>query len=1064
MNEVELYNKIIGLVGPSDYYKGRDYFENYIEFKNKVKNNDNSITYKYKVESERTYKKYNCDITIKNDNVKTINCNCPQCNTTGHCKHIAAVLYNHLEQMHEENTDPEEKMLSVTETILNMFDNSNKNQTRRVKEQVKLEVELYPHSSYYHQYIEVKLKIGTGRMYSLNNKINTFLDAYNNPGIITKFGKEFTYDSSCHYFNNEDSDILNFFIKQARTDYYGNVSLNQYAFNLKDNQITKFFELLENKQFTVIGHGKINGIISENPFKTTLSKREDGKYIFNIDLGKQIIMPTDKHVIYKDKLYKLDNKTSKIISELIDNKTDTLMFTEEQLSKFTSGVLPIFKSNINLDKSVDIVIANDPVPKLYFDLMYSKIICNLKFDYNDNLIEYFDNSNNNIVRNQDFEEEVVNDILKYNFVMEDKKIFLSDIDLIGNFLENDLQELTEKYDTFTSQKIKDTSIIKKTNVSSQFTIGQDNIMSYTFDMDGIETGEIFDIFESMKQRKKYFKLKNGDFIDIENNENLNQLQNLVNDMDLSNSDIKKGTGVIPKYRAIYLDSLKNSKYDIIKTNNMFDELIKNFNTYKDAPVDLSKKDLKILRDYQVTGVKWLTNIHRCGFGGILADEMGLGKSIQVIYFIKQLLKENKDAKILIVSPTSLIYNWSNEFDKFGNELKYKVIASNKNDRVEILKNMDDTNIYITTYGLLRQDEELYSDIKFETCIIDEAQNIKNVNAGITKVVKKVNANTKIALSGTPIENSVLELWSIFDFIMPGYLSNLNKFKSKYNVKDITEEDLKIFDDLNKQISAFILRRKKSDVILELPDKLENNIYLDLLPEQKKLYISQVNKTRKEMDEAIQEEGFMKARFKILQLLTRLRQICIDPKIVFENYEGGSCKMDNLVNIVKDTIKNGHKILIFTSYKTALEIAKEKLNSEGVKTYVIAGDVSAKKRMELVDKFNNDDTNVFLIMLKAGGTGLNLTSADVVIHLDLWWNPQVENQATDRAHRIGQKNTVEVIKLICKGTIEERIIELQNKKKILSDSLIDGKNRDENMLSTLSEKDLKALIAIDNEDE
>ncbi|MEG0995027.1 MAG: C-terminal helicase domain-containing protein, partial [Bacilli bacterium] len=243
-----------------------------------------------------------------------------------------------------------------------------------------------------------------------------------------------------------------------------------------------------------------------------------------------------------------------------------------------------------------------------------------------------------------------------------------------------------------------------------------------------------------------------------------------------------------------------------------------------------------------------------------------------------------------------------------------------------------------------------------------------------------------------------------------------------------------------------------------------NVFLDLYPAQKELYLAQLKKTKEEMDELMSTEGFTKARFKILQLLTKLRQICIDPTIIFENYKGGSVKIDNLISLVKEIIDNDHKILIFTSYRTALEIVKERFNKDKISSYIIDGSVSSKKRMELVDAFNTDSTNVFLIMLKAGGTGLNLTSADVVIHLDLWWNPQVENQATDRTHRIGQKNTVEVIRLICKGTIEERILELQNKKKILSDTLIEGKNRDQNIISKLTEKDIKNILAFDNSEE
>ena len=368
---------------------------------------------------------------------------------------------------------------------------------------------------------------------------------------------------------------------------------------------------------------------------------------------------------------------------------------------------------------------------------------------------------------------------------------------------------------------------------------------------------------------------------------------------------------------------------------------------------------------------------------------------------------------------------------------------------------------ITSYGLIRNDLEKYEQMSFELIAIDEAQNIKNPNTGIAKAVKSLNAKVKFALTGTPIENSLLELWSIFDFIMPGYLANRDKFQTLYNVKELDKENSNL-NRLNTQIKYFILRRKKKDVVKDLPDKLENNIYIDLGKTQKKVYMAEVQKTKEELDELIKLEGWTKARFKILQLLTKLRQICIDPSIIFDNYKGESAKIEELLKIVEETKANGHKMLIFTTYKKALDLIIPKLNNIGISSYYIDGSVSSKKRMELVEKFNHDDTDVFIITLKAGGTGLNLTSATVVIHLDLWWNPQVENQATDRAHRIGQKNTVEVIRLITKGTIEERILELQNKKRKLAELLIDNENSNENNFSKLTEDDIKMLLSMDNE--
>ena len=737
------------------------------------------------------------------------------------------------------------------------------------------------------------------------------------------------------------------------------------------------------------------------------------------------------------------------------------MFSKKDLGKFTGGLLSLLKENIHLDENItEITIPTAPKAKLYFDFYYSAIECQIKLTYGNKELDYF-SKDPGVPRDNEYESNILQRLSDFGFTVNQTHITLEDIDEIGDFLEKGIYEISEEYEVFTSKKIKDTNIVKQTQNSVTFSIGKDNILSYNFNLDGIEQTELTDILSSLKAKKHYHRLKNGSIIDLNANKNLQNLGELTDELDLTKKEITEGSGTIPKYRALYLDSLKNSYHNLISTNDNFDNLIKQFKAYKDKDIPLDKKELKVLRDYQVTGVKWLYNVYKSGFGGILADEMGLGKSIQLIYLTKLIIKENPKAKILIVTPTSLVYNWQKEFDKFGSELKYKVFAENKTQRLNELENTDNTNIMITSYGLIRNDLEKYEQMSFELIAIDEAQNIKNPNTGIAKAVKSLNAKVKFALTGTPIENSLLELWSIFDFIMPGYLANRDKFQTLYNVKELDKENSNL-NRLNTQIKYFILRRKKKDVVKDLPDKLENNIYIDLGKTQKKVYMAEVQKTKEELDELIKLEGWTKARFKILQLLTKLRQICIDPSIIFDNYKGESAKIEELLKIVVETKANGHKMLIFTTYKKALDLIIPKLNNIGISSYYIDGSVSSKKRMELVEKFNHDDTDVFIITLKAGGTGLNLTSATVVIHLDLWWNPQVENQATDRAHRIGQKNTVEVIRLITKGTIEERILELQNKKRKLAELLIDNENSNENNFSKLTEDDIKMLLSMDNE--
>ncbi len=1049
---MRLYDKVIKICGTTDFMKGLNYQANKIQL---IKMEDTAYLRRayFKVTSERINRDYDVQVLVDKDD-ETINdysCTCPQYEKMDTCKHIAAAILKYQEELFmDDPLDPVAYQLNIGSQILDKFYEPKKS---TIKKKLNLTIDLeLSESYYYNDYIKVKYKIGLDRMYTLNNKYHNFMYAYsqNRP---YKLATKLTYDPHEHYFDKIDKEILDYNIHIFQRGYYECV--------IRPNDLDSFMELLKDKDYTIDSR-KYRGYTLENPFHINLTKDGDN-YTLNIDNIKEITPLLEDAPYFYDsqKVYKVDSNIYKLYRLLADNDLEMFMFSKKDLGKFTGGLLSLLKDNIHLAENItEITIPTAPTAKLYFDFYYNAIECQIKLTYGNKEIDYF-SKDPGIAHDNEFEGNIIQRLSDFGFTVNNEHITLEDIDEIGEFLEKGVYEISEEYEVFTSKKIKDTNIVKQTQNSVSFSIGKDNILSYNFKLDGIESDELTDVLTSLKSKKHYHRLKSGAIIDLNADTNLQNLGELTDNLDLTKKEITEGEGTIPKYRALYLDSLKNNYSTLIKTNNSFDELINKFLTYKDSDITLDKKEIKVLRDYQLTGVKWLYNIYKTGFGGILADEMGLGKSIQLIYLTKLIIKENPKAKILIVAPTSLIYNWQKEFDKFGSELKYKVFAENKSQRLNDLENTDDINIMITSYGLIRNDLEKYKEMFFELIAIDEAQNIKNPNTGISKAVKSLNANVKFALTGTPIENSLLELWSIFDFIMPGYLASRDKFNSLYSVKDI-EEETDNLKRLNTQISYFILRRKKKDVVKDLPDKLENNIYIDLGKTQKKVYAAEVQKTKEELDELIQTEGWTKARFKILQLLTKLRQICIDPSIIFENYKGDSAKIDELLRIVEETKANGHKMLIFTTYKKALDLIIPKLNNIGISSYYIDGSVSSKKRMELVDKFNNDDTDVFIITLKAGGTGLNLTSATVVIHLDLWWNPQVENQATDRAHRIGQKNTVEVIRLITKGTIEERILELQNKKRKLAELLIDNENHTENSFSKLTEDDIKMLLSMDNE--
>ena len=411
----------------------------------------------------------------------------------------------------------------------------------------------------------------------------------------------------------------------------------------------------------------------------------------------------------------------------------------------------------------------------------------------------------------------------------------------------------------------------------------------------------------------------------------------------------------------------------------------------------------------------------------------------------------------MVCPSSLSLNWQNEIEKFTPTINSIVIHGNAEERKKQIESIPNFHVVVTSYDLLKRDIEIYKqcNYQFQYIIADEAQYIKNNHTQNARAIKAIVANTRYALTGTPIENSLSELWSIFDFIMPGYLFGYKKFKELYEVPITKAEDTMAMQKLKMLIEPFILRRIKKDVLTELPDKTITVLHNEMQDEQLKIYLSYVTRAKEEAHREIQENGFEKSQIKILALLMRLRQICCHPSLFLSNYNGGSSKLTQCIEVVKDAVEAGHKILLFSGYTSMFDILQKELEKQNIPFFKLTGQTKVEDRIQLVDEFNrNEDVKVFLISLKAGGTGLNLIGADMVIHYDPWWNLSAENQATDRTYRIGQKKNVQVYKLITKNSIEEKIYELQEKKAKLANDML---STQETFISKLSKEDIMALF-------
>ncbi|SUQ47576.1 RNA polymerase-associated protein RapA [Clostridium neonatale] len=560
--------------------------------------------------------------------------------------------------------------------------------------------------------------------------------------------------------------------------------------------------------------------------------------------------------------------------------------------------------------------------------------------------------------------------------------------------------------------------------------------------------EITKILRSFRDNVKYYKLENGEFLDLEEmniKEALTLIDNLIEEEILNKNVIE-----IPLNKAVYLeDYLEDKKMRYIKGRKEIKELKKKLTNIEgkifEVPNDLNAS----LREYQISGYNWFKTLDYLGFGGILGDEMGLGKTLQTI----TLLLSNKGSKSLIIAPTSLIYNWNNEFKKFAPNMKIAIANGSKEEREKLLKEYKEYDVIITTYNLLRRDIDIYT-MEFDYCILDEAQNIKNSSSQNAKAVKTINAKRRFALTGTPIENSLMELWSIFDFIMPNYLYDEKRFTYRYFRR--LEEGPEIIQELNRLIKPFILRRYKKNVIKELPDKIEKRLYVPLSDEQTKVYEAYSKYVKDIIAKKVEDLEFTRSKIEILSYITKLRQLCLDPSVVMEEYNGDSGKIDSLMELLEQSVCENHKVLVFSQFTSVLKNIGKTLEKNNFRYSYLDGSIPSIDRMKMVEEFNNGENSVFLISLKAGGTGLNLTSADIVIHFDPWWNPAVEDQATDRAHRIGQENVVEVIKLIAKGTIEEKIVDLQDTKRELISKIL-GDDLSADNINTLSEEDILSLF-------
>lgn len=880
------------------------------------------------------------------------------------------------------------------------------------------------------------LSIGTDKMYVIKD-IKELLENIKEERFYS-YGKELSLNHCIDIFDEKSRNLLEI-IEPNKEKYTGGKYIA-----LLPALLDSIFDIYENEIIQSDIHG-----FSE---KALLLKKDMPALDINIALNdheeKATIYPPgfnycflegDKksYILLEGAMFPLEKSLGKalniLFSELTSQK-EGITFEDKAFFGFMQYIYPFFKGP---DEEKPIL------PELYFDMPSGDISVKIKYPE--------DNFHNDHYKDPvKYEIEKYLELWGFHKKSEEDLYILKGDDNIYDFLSSAFAGIKESSTIFITDDYKKKDINAGMKLSAGIRL-EGELLNISVDTGAYSFNELLDAIQSLGIKKKFFRFKDGSFIDFRNKE-ISTFKELSEELGLK-GDKKSISLTSPKYRALFLDGMLSEGNISLNKDNSFQSFIDKFKKSKEMAFEIPEFLKDILREYQKTGYQWLKNLSNLGLSGILADEMGLGKTIQIIAL---LLSEKKDFKTpsLVVSPTSLIYNWQKEISRFAPEMNAVVLSGTAKERQSIFSSSENADVFIITYDTLKRDINHLKDIEFNYIILDEAQYIKNPLTKAAEAVKSLQSRRRFALTGTPIENSLSELWSIFDFLMPGYLHSYSKFQKIYERPIVLENDKDALLSLRNHTVPFILRRTKEQVLKDLPDKVYSILYAELTKEQKKLYAANFLKAKGEFDAYLSEETLNKNKFKVLSMLTRLRQICCHPAMFVENYTGGSGKLDITLETIKTLVESKHRILLFSQFTSMLDIIKKGLDAMKISYYYLDGKTPSKERTLLTEEFNKGGPSIFLISLRAGGSGLNLTGADIIMHFDQWWNPAVMEQASDRAHRIGQKKTVHVYNIIAKDTIEEKIIELQNKKRDLTQNVIqDG----ETFINRMAEDELKALF-------
>jgi superfamily II DNA or RNA helicase len=919
----------------------------------------------------------------------------------------------------------------------------------------------------------IEMKVGPKRTYAVP-QLQLFLERIER-GQAFVCSKHFTYDPELHRFQERDDAVIRQLIQVYRNENMYREATS--AHSVHTNRISgdrmigippfsweALLPVLAAAPSVQLEYseGIFDGIrLADEPLPLHFEFDQTETEGYRLDVrGLDNIMVLESYgtVLSEGKLLKVPADRCKRLLELkqmLDRSgRNRIHIPQEQMEPFMEKVVPgLMKlGSVHIAQSVSDKIMHLPLKaKLYLDRVKDRLLAGLEFQYGDIVLNPLEGNGRKrgndliLMRDGDKERRILELMEQSSFAKTESGYFMEDEDAEYEFLYRIVPELEKLLHVYATSAVKVRIYAKHAPPKITVDVNErTDWLEIRFDMEGIPESDIRKVLQTLDEKRNYYRLPNGALLPLESAE-FQEIVRFMNEMGIRNMDVKGTEFYLPAVRGIRLLESER-QWQAVKLGKSFRRLLEHMRNPDHLDFPIPDSLVPVLRDYQKFGFQWMKTMAHYHFGGILADDMGLGKTLQSIAFIVSVLHEIRESELpaVIVAPASLVYNWRNELNKFAPELRVVIADGNRSDRRTVLNQLSQTDVLITSYPLLRRDIDLYAKQSFHTLILDEAQMFKNYATQTAQVVKEMKARHRFALTGTPVENTLEELWSIFDAVFPELFPGRKAFNELPR------------DVVAKRVRPFLLRRLKTDVLKELPEKIETMQATELLPDQKKLYAAYLAKLRKEALKHLNEDTFQKNRIKILAGLTRLRQLCCHPALFVEGYTGSSAKFEQLLELVEECRNAGRRMLVFSQFTEMLGLISRELGRQGVPFFYLDGNTPASERVELCTKFNEGERDLFLISLKAGGTGLNLTGADTVILYDLWWNPAVEQQATDRAHRIGQKNVVQVVRLITQGTVEDKMYELQQKKKNLIDEVIQP---GEESLPFLTEQEIRDILMI-----